>query len=302
MYAGAGGLALGLAQCGFEPAIIFDADPDARATVEANTDWRVEPPPDDGDWRMLESQEISLVAGNLSSSGISVAGPRRDSSDDQYAHVLDLVRTISPRAVFLVNVAGLMTQRFRDLRSRVEQQLVGLGYQVAWRVIDSSWYGLPQSRRRAVLLAFKQGEFDRFVWPPGGAEIPAVGETLLPFMASAGWPGAIQWSRLANGVAPTIVGGSKRHGGADLGPTRTKAIWYSLGVDPRGIADYPPGPEVPVRAMPRLTNEMLAALQGFPPDWRFTGRKTSVYRQIASAFPPPTAAVLGNEIAAALGV
>lgn len=78
MYAGAGGLALGLAQCGFEPAIIFDADPDARATVEANTGWRVEPPPGDGDWRMLESQEISLVAGNLSSSGISVAGPRRD--------------------------------------------------------------------------------------------------------------------------------------------------------------------------------------------------------------------------------
>lgn len=280
--------------------LLLESDPDARATIAVNTPWRVEPPHDFDTGGFLGPENVSLLAGNLSSAGISVAGPRQESAEEQYACVLERIEAVRPRALLLLNVAGLMTQRFRGLRLAIDQRLADLGYQVAWRVIDSASFGLPQSRRRAALVAFRRGQFTRFVWPAGGVEVPTVGEFLQSHMSSEGWPGAAQWSRLAAGIAPTIVGGSKRHGGADLGPTRTKAIWYSLGVDPRGIANGPPGPDVPVRAMPRLTNEMLAALQGFPPDWRFVGKKTSVYRQIASAFPPHTAAVLGAEIAAAL--
>lgn len=298
--AGAGGLACGLAEAGFRPLLLLESDLDARATIAANTTWRVEPPHDLHRSDFLGSETVSLIAGNLSSAGISVAGSRQEAGEEQYARVLESVEAVRPRSLLLLNVTGLMTQRFRDLRLAVEQRLGELGYQVAWRVIDSASFGLPQSRHRVALVAFRRGQFTRFVWPAGGVEVPTVGEFLQSHMSSEGWPGAEQWSRLAAGIAPTIVGGSKRHGGADLGPTRTKAIWYSLGVDPRGIADGPPGPEMPVRAMPRLTNEMLAALQGFPPDWRFVGKKTSVYRQIASAFPPHTAAVLGAEIAAAL--
>jgi DNA (cytosine-5)-methyltransferase 1 len=53
--------------------------------------------------------------------------------------------------------------------------------------------------------------------------------------------------------------------------------------------------------VPRLTNEMVARIQGFDPRWKFEGRKTSTYRQIGNAFPPPVAASIGAEIAAALG-
>lgn len=298
--AGAGGLACGLAEAGFRPVLLLESDPDARATITANTPWHVEPFHDFDPSEFMGSENVSLIAGNLSSAGISVAGPRQESGEEQYARALERIEAVRPRAVLLLNVAGLMAQRFQGLRLDLDQRLADLGYQVAWRVIDSASFGLPQSRRRAALVAFRQGQFTRFVWPAGGVEVPTVGEFLRSHMSSEGWPGAAQWSRLAAGIAPTIVGGSKRHGGADLGPTRTKAIWYSLGVDPRGIANGPPGPDTPVRAMPRLTTEMLAALQGFPPDWRFVGKKTSIYRQIASAFPPHTAAVLGAEIAAAL--
>lgn len=280
--------------------LLLESDPDARATITANTPWHVEPFHDFDPSEFMGSENVSLIAGNLSSAGISVAGPRQESGEEQYARALERIEAVRPRAVLLLNVAGLMAQRFQGLRLDLDQRLADLGYQVAWRVIDSASFGLPQSRRRAALVAFRQGQFTRFVWPAGGVEVPTVGEFLRSHMSSEGWPGAAQWSRLAAGIAPTIVGGSKRHGGADLGPTRTKAIWYSLGVDPRGIANGPPGPDTPVRAMPRLTTEMLAALQGFPPDWRFVGKKTSIYRQIASAFPPHTAAVLGAEIAAAL--
>ena len=120
-------------------------------------------------------------------------------------------------------------------------------------------------------------------------------------MAADGWGGAEAWSARANGIAPTIVGGSKKHGGADLGPTRARAAWLKLGVDGRGIADAPPTSADPSRHTPRLTNQMVALIQGFDSTWHFKGRKTSVYRQIGNAFPPPVAEAVGGAIRRALG-
>ena len=98
------------------------------------------------------------------------------------------------------------------------------------------------------------------------------------------------------------MGGSKKHGGGDLGPTRAKQAWAELGVDGLGIADAAPGPEFDPALAPRLTCEMVARLQGWRDewDWRFSGRKTSRYRQIGNAFPPPVAEAVGTAIRRAL--
>jgi len=140
-----------------------------------------------------------------------------------------------------------------------------------------------------------------FQWP-GPLEVrPAtVGETLADLMASRGWPGAAAWAARADGIAPTIVGGSKKHGGPDLGPTRARLAWRELGVDGLGIADHPPGPDHPHGLAPKLTVRMVARLQGFPDSWQFAGRKTAAYRQVGNAFPPPVARAVGTAIAAAL--
>ena len=117
-------------------------------------------------------------------------------------------------------------------------------------------------------------------------------------MAANGWPGTNAWAERANDIAPTIVGGSKKHGGPDLGPTRSKAAWAALGVDGMGLVD-----EAPTRdfvGMPRLTPRMTARIQGFPDDWQIYGRKTAAYRQIGNAFPPPVAAAVSAKIAIAL--
>jgi DNA (cytosine-5)-methyltransferase 1 len=119
-------------------------------------------------------------------------------------------------------------------------------------------------------------------------------------MGSRGWPGAPGWVRRAAGIAPTIVGGSKKHGGPDLGPTRARAAWRELGVDGLGIANEIPGPAFPVTGMPKLTTRMVARLQGFPDSWEFSGRKTAAYRQVGNAFPPPVARAMGVAIASAL--
>jgi DNA (cytosine-5)-methyltransferase 1 len=94
------------------------------------------------------------------------------------------------------------------------------------------------------------------------------------------------------------VGGSKKHGGPDLGPTRAKKAWATLGVDGKGIADDVPMPHFV--GMPRLTVRMAARIQGFPDEWKFSGKKTSAYRQIGNAFPPPVACAVGTQIKMAL--
>lgn len=88
--------------------------------------------------------------------------------------------------------------------------------------------------------------------------------------------------------------------GPDLGPTRARAAWLELGVDGRGVANQAPDEDTPHDHIPRLTLEMVAAIQGFPADWKFAGKKTASYRQIGNAFPPPVAAAVGRSIAGAL--
>jgi len=94
--------------------------------------------------------------------------------------------------------------------------------------------------------------------------------------------------------------GSKKHGGPDLGPTRARAAWRTLGVDGLGLADEVPGPATPADLLPKLTVRMVARLQGFPDEWEFSGRKTAAYRQVGNAFPPPVARALGTAIRIAL--
>jgi len=138
-----------------------------------------------------------------------------------------------------------------------------------------------------------------FAWPePLPNNPPTVGELLHDLMAANGWRGANRWREQANAIAPTLVGGSRKHGGPDLGPTRAKRAWAALGVDGMGLwDDAPPRDFV---GMPRLTPRMTARIQGFPDDWMFAGRKTAVYRQIGNAFPPPVAAAVAQQIRLAL--
>ena len=128
--------------------------------------------------------------------------------------------------------------------------------------------------------------------------VPVVGETLYDLMGANGWVGADEWRRQADEIAPTIVGGSHKHGGPDLGPTRARKAWASLGVDGIGILDQAPGPDF--IGMPRLTVRMVARIQGFPDDWQFYGKKTAAYRQVGNAFPPPFAKAVAENLKSCL--
>lgn len=123
---------------------------------------------------------------------------------------------------------------------------------------------------------------------------PTVGKVLYDLMKEKGWKGAKQWAKNANTIAPTIVGGSKKHGGPDLGPARARKAWAELGVDGLGVANEPPSPDF--EGMPKLTPRMIARIQGFPDSWSFGLKKTAACRMIGNAFPPPVAYAVGKEI------
>jgi DNA (cytosine-5)-methyltransferase 1 len=302
--AGAGGQALGLEQAGFAHECVIEIDPDACETLRLNrgADWKViEADVADVDGR--DFGPIDLLAGGVPCPPFSIAGKQlgRDDERDLFPQALRLIEAAQPRAVLLENVRGLAAARFDGYRDQVLARLRELGFATWWQLVHASEHGVPQLRPRFVLVAMRPPWADRFRWPePAPGPPPSVGEVLADLMAAGGWPGAPGWSRQAAGIAPTIVGGSKKHGGPDLGPTRARAAWRQLGVDGLGIAAGPPGPLFPPGGLPKLTVAMVARLQGFPGDWAFAGRKTAAYRQVGNAFPPPVARALGSAIAAAL--
>ena len=302
--AGAGGQALGLEQAGFAHEAVVELEPDACETLRLNrgADWKIiEGDVQDQDGRGFAG--IDLLAGGVPCPPFSVAGKQLGAGDDRdlFGQALRLAAEARPRAVLLENVRGLAARRFDGYRIQVLACLQVLGYRTWWQTIQASEHGVPQLRPRFVLVAIQRRWASGFSWPaPTSPRPPTVGDTLRDLMASGGWPGADAWAAGACGIAPTIVGGSKKHGGPDLGPTRARRAWAALGVDGLGVADHAPGPDFPPGQPPKLTVAMVSRLQGFPDSWLFSGRKTAAYRQVGNAFPPPAARALGTAIRHAL--
>lgn len=150
-----------------------------------------------------------------------------------------------------------------------------------------------------VIVAIQAAYADAFAWPHRNLARPSpVGQTLHDLMSANGWLGADSWRDQADEIAPTIVGGSKKHGGPDLGPTRARKAWASLGVNGCSIAEDAPARDFV--GMPRLTVRMVARIQGFPDSWSFAGKKTAAYRQVGNAFPPPVAQAVARNLRSAI--
>jgi len=300
LCAGAGGQALGLEQSGFSHEGLIEIERHCCATLRLNRpEWQVF----EKDLRLFVEQNaeafkgIELLAGGLPCPPFSIAGKQLGDRDERnlFPVALDLVDITRPRAVMIENVRGLLGAVFEDYRQQLKARFEKMGYHAEWHLLNASDFGVPQLRPRVVIVALRKEIADLFTWPTGtGRNPPTVGETLYDLMAERGWKGAKNWKKRADDIAPTIVGGSLKHGGPDLGPTRAKRAWATLGVDGMGIADEPPARDFV--GLPRLTVPMVARLQGFPDDWKFSGRKTASYRQVGNAFPPPVARAVAEKI------
>ena len=301
LCAGAGGQALGLEMAGFAHAGLIENDAHACNTLRLNRPG----------WNVIEHdlfqpldltpfKGVDLLAGGLPCPPFSVAGKQLGEGDERnlFNVGINYVDEIRPQAVMFENVKGMLDPRFAGYRNWIDRRLRKLGYEPGWKLLHASDFGVPQLRPRVLLVAVKKSVADRFSWPVKNVEPKTVGETLHDLMAENGWRSVEQWRGLANRIAPTVVGGSKKHGGPDLGPTRARKAWAELHVDGLGIANESPIAEF--EGMPRLTVRMVARLQGFPDTWGLFGGKTARYRQVGNAFPAPVAAAAASSILTAL--
>ncbi len=333
--AGAGGQAVGLHDAGFRHLALLEIDKHAcetlRSNVRGHADWAecevVEGDVSDVDpftheqltKFALKPGDLDLLAGGVPCPPFSIAGKQLGEADerDLFPRMLELVEQLRPKAVMIENVRGILDEKFKPYRDRIVSELEGYGYKFCgWKLMEACSYGVPQLRPRAILVMINKGLLAEtaFEWPVGEDKIVTVAEALKETMqerfAPHGADGEAAFEKwLAKATergteAPTIVGGSKKHGGADLGPSRAKKAWAALGVDAMGVANDPEKC-VAERDLfrengPMLTVEQAAIIQGFPRHWKFEGKKTARYRQVGNAFPPPVAEAVGRAIAAVL--
>lgn len=297
MCAGAGGQALGLEMAGFDHVALVELEAPFCDTLRYNRPkWDVINC-DLNSFGGAPYKNIDLLAGGLPCPPFSIAGKQLGKLDerDLFPAALRLVDEMRPRAIMIENVRGILGAAFEDYREFIFNELKKLGYTSQWKLLNACDYGVPQLRPRAVLVGVKNDISDFFEWPePHITPVPTVGEAIYDLIASREWKGAGDWKKQANKIAPTVVGGSKKHGGPDLGPTRAKRSWAELGVDGMGIANDAPDRDFTGR--PRLTVKMVARIQGFPDEWHILGRKTVAYRQVGNAFPPPVAQAVAEKI------
>ena len=296
--AGAGGQALGLEMAGFKHIALVEYEKKYCETLKKNRpEWNIICEDVKNFSGKPYRNKIDLLAGGVPCPPFSVAGKQLGSDDerDLFPEALRLIEEINPKAVMLENVRGFLDPTFKDYRESILKRIDELGYNVQIKLLNASDYGVPQLRPRIVIVGIRKDVQGKFSYPlPTSEKVKTVGETLLDLMKKNHWQNANEWAKQASTIAPTIVGGSKKHGGPDLGPIRARKAWAQLGVDGKGIANE--APEKDFEGMPRLTPRMIARIQGFPDTWIFVDKKTAACRMIGNAFPPPVAKAVGEEI------
>jgi DNA (cytosine-5)-methyltransferase 1 len=295
LCAGAGGQALGFEMAGYDHVGLVELDAHACKTLRHNRpEWNVI----EEDLKTFDATPyigVDVLAAGLPCPPFSKAGKQLGDLDERnlFPAALKIIKKVQPRAVIIENVRGIMDAVFEDYRNFIAGQLKG--YWTDWAFLNASDFGVPQLRPRVNFVAIRRGLEQDFRWPaPKSNKAPTVGESLRTLMGANGWKKVGAWADGASEIAPTLVGGSKKHGGPDLGPTRAKRAWATLGVNGMGIANEAPAPDF--EGLPKLTVTMAAKIQGFPENWEFLGGKTAAYRQVGNAFPPPVACAVATEV------
>lgn len=318
IFAGAGGLSVGLDQAGFDVVAGAEWDRDACETFA-----KAHPTADviEGDvntvsflpWR----REVELLVGGPPCQPWSTGGKRLGADDprDGWPTFLRALRESRPRAFMAENVAGFGSGTGRGHFRALVTELEDLGFTVTAHIVNAADYGVPQKRRRLLIIGLRGGTF-MFPQPKfgPGRKRPwrVAGEFISESPIGTPNPSIVTYARSPD-LRPNPYDGHVFNGGGrpiDLGrPAPTllasmggnKTPWVDTGqVVPayhaRLLAGGTPR-EGHVVGARRITVEEAALLQTFPAGMHFSGSRSSCYRQIGNAVPPLLAGEIGTALA-----
>jgi DNA (cytosine-5)-methyltransferase 1 len=335
LFSGAGGLSLGFhnSDLGFKTVFAVEHDVAAATTFERNFGCPVFAGDiEDGP----EYPQADVILGGPPCQGFSPLGRDRDDEsrvkiNGLWKHYLDAVRTIKPRAFVIENVPEfLRSEQFVDLIHLLRKDTELRAYTAVYGVLNAADYGVPQVRRRGVLIAFRDhnGELP---WPP----LPTHGpnsESRQPYVTVRNVIGELP--RRTSGLEPfespgtqhlhfgrqpqakslerykTIPAGGNRFDLMRKRPDITPACWANK---PTGTTDvmgrlWWDRPSATIRteffkpekgrylhpsANRVISHREAARLQSFPDSFVFEGNKIEIARQIGNAVPP----LLGTALA-----
>jgi DNA (cytosine-5)-methyltransferase 1 len=333
LFTGAGGMDVGFEEAGFNVLWANDIDEAACRTYERNHKGRIECGPLEEFIGSLKQYEgVDLLFGGPPCQGFSVAG-KMDHTDARSQLVwryFDVVEAIRPQTFVMENVKALATlDKFRSVRQGMFERCAKLGYDFVIVVLNSSMFGVPQSRERMFLIASRTKRNIRSASSLFSlyTERPKKVRQILKELGPAGSPGNTRVCRAKITLASNPVlrkspyAGMLFNGqGRPLNPDGFSATLHaSMGgnktpiVDenhvyhdkPSWIVEYhahlmsggkPLPPEAAPPFLRRLTVDEAIRLQTFPASYDFFGSQSQVFRQIGNAVPCRLAYAVGQVV------
>ncbi len=324
LFAGAGGLALGLEQAGLHCQILNEIDPWACATLRANRPhWQVL----EGDVAQFSftdyAQSVDIVTGGFPCQTFSYAGKKlglEDARGTLFFEFARVVQEIQPLICVGENVRGLLTHEEGKTIAGMVSVLDELGYDVlAPKVLKAIFQRVPQKRERLFLVGIKKGTGIQFEYPCPQQEIFTVRDALqagrlfesdVPDAPGQTYPPRKRqimemvppggyWRDLPLKVQKEYMLKSFYLGGGKTGMAR-RMSWD----EPCLTLTTSPAQKQTERCHPSETRPFTireyARIQTFPDEWEFQGSMNQVYRQIGNAVPVNLAAAIGQQLVVSL--
>lgn len=325
LFAGAGGLALGLEQAGFESIGLVELNRSAASTLKANPPgWNVlncdvgEVSARDLEGEFgVECGELDLLSGGAPCQSFSYAGKRlglEDARGTLFYHYAVFLRKLQPRMFLFENVRGLLSHDKGKTFGVIRGIFAEEGYQIQYRVLNAWDYGVAQKRERIFIVGIRNdlSKVLRFQFPQPHEYRPVLRDILLDCPKSEG---ARYSPSKAAILAQVPAGGNWR----DIAPEMAKAYMMTCwdmeggrtGILRRLSLDEPsltvlttPSQKQTERCHPLevrpFTVRENARCQSFPDDWSFVGSLGEQYRQVGNAVPVRLAYEVGRSISETL--
>ena len=322
LFAGAGGLALGMHLAGFRHVLLNEIDPMACQTLRKNhPEWNVL----EGDIHQIDFTplrgKVDFLSGGFPCQAFSYAGKKGGLSDTRGTLFFELARTvkeIQPKVFMGENVKGLLSHDDGKTLKIIRNTISELGYTlVEPKVLKAIMYQVPQKRERLILIAIRNDIAEKviFHWPSPykrvmtlcdaffkgslfDDDVPASeGQTYPKKKAQvmAMVPEGGDWRDLPENVQKEYMGGSFYLGGGKTGMARRLSM-----DEPSLTLTCAPAQKQTERCHPTetrpLTVREYARIQTFPDNWDFVGNTTEQYKQIGNAVPVNLAYAIGRSL------
>jgi DNA (cytosine-5)-methyltransferase 1 len=334
LFCGAGGLSYGFESAGFDILLGIDNNQKALETFELNHkgsksicgditeityEEHIKP--------LLDGKQIDVIIGGPPCQGMSISGPRKfdDPRNKLYLSYMRLVNEIQPKAFVIENVPGLVGLFGGQIKDSVIEKFTEMGYQIEYKILCSSDYGVPQSRKRVVFVGRKTGKFEYPEINPNVvtcsmalSDLPPLEDELGEEVSEYPLPPQNPYQKLMrersdkvlNHVAAchsekvkTIIalvpdGGNYKDLPDEYRNTRNFHVAWTR------FASNKPAPTIDTGHRHHFhykynrvpTVRECARLQSFPDDFKFLGNKTQQFRQVGNAVPPLMAQAIAEQV------